>query len=84
MENPQVAYLEPSWISAMELFSENSWRLLGVNYFRKNSIVVVRVGSKYVSGLYCILLYKSKTILLCTVVKEKVKSHRNMVHPRSL
>ena len=28
-------YLEPSRTSAMELFREDSWQLLGINYFRK-------------------------------------------------
>ena len=30
-------YLEPSQTSTMELFCENSWRLLAVNYFQKKA-----------------------------------------------
>ena len=44
------AHLEPSQTSTMKLFCENSKQLSVVNYFRKkNSIVNVRLGSKYAS-----------------------------------
>ena len=32
-----VAYLEPSQKSTMQVFRENSWRPLAVNYFRKEA-----------------------------------------------
>ena len=46
------AYLEPSQKSTMELFCENSWRLVAINYFCANALSYVDVclGSKYVSG----------------------------------
>ena len=44
------AYLEPSQISTMEGFCENSQMRKTVNYFPQKSFVVdVRLGSKYVS-----------------------------------
>ena len=46
------AYLEPSQTSTMELFGENSWRLVAINYFctSASSSVDVWLGSKYASG----------------------------------
>ena len=46
------AYLEPSQTSTVELFCENSWRLVAINYFCTNapSYVDVWLGSKYASG----------------------------------
>ena len=46
-------YLEPSQTSTMELFCENSWPLVVINYFCTNTplyVVDVWLGSKYASG----------------------------------
>ena len=46
-----VTYFEPSTISMMKPFCENSSHLKAFNYFRKkSSIVDVRPGSNYTSG----------------------------------
>ena len=55
MEQAEV-YLEPSRTSMTKFFSENNKPFLAINYFRKNSIINVRLGSKYASGktsLFC-------------------------------
>ena len=46
------AYLELSQTSMMELFCENSWRLVAINHFCKNAPLYVDVwlGSKNASG----------------------------------
>ena len=45
-------YLEPNQISTIELFWENRWRLVVINYFCTNapSYVDVWLGSEYPSG----------------------------------
>ena len=47
------AYLEPGQTSTIELFCENNWGLVAINYFCTNAPTYVDVwlGSKYVSGL---------------------------------
>ena len=44
------AYLETSQTPTMELFWENSQRLIAMNYFCKSFFVDVWLGSKYTSG----------------------------------
>ena len=41
---------EPSQISKMEIFCENSEQLLAVKYFRKSATLDVWLSSEYASG----------------------------------
>ena len=44
--NPAKAYLEPSWISSVKHFFENSWRP-SLTIFTNISIVDISLGSIY-------------------------------------
>ena len=48
--NPAKAYLEPSWISSVKHFFENSWRPKVANYFHKY------LHSRYFTRFYLLLL----------------------------
>ena len=72
------AHLEPSQTSTVEFFRESSKQLSAVNYFRiKNSIVDVRLGSKYASD-YGKFVFQLPGIFLFE--KWRFTSHKTEQH----